>query len=237
MQIQKEEQEKLRSQLLLEQESEKRKKSVERIRILESEKYNKEKMLSKPKSKKMQLFMTPPSNTYEDSNQLVSNQSFDEYYNPNNSYSMNTKSLAKKKNYPQSEFKSVQKQKYKKILMKYDMQRDHRLSQAQRNYQDSQKLPYWKRISMDDYEQEKITIEWDVAWQIFDEVNEHNDITKHIDLNCLDINEAVNITKQQVYQIAKDLKPYKQSYFCNGNPPADHEVLSIKCAEDHIVDG
>lgn len=51
-------------------------------------------------------------------------------------------------------------------------------------------------MSLEDYEQEKITIEWDVAWQIFDEVNENNDITKHIDLNCLDINEAVNITKQ-----------------------------------------
>ena len=46
MQIQKEEQEKLRSQILLERESEKRKKSVERIRQLEGEK-----RYSKPKNK------------------------------------------------------------------------------------------------------------------------------------------------------------------------------------------
>ena len=42
----------------------------------------------------------------------------------------------------------------------------------------------------------KIRIEWDVAWRIFDHVNENNDTKKHIDLNCLDINEAISITKQ-----------------------------------------
>ena len=42
----------------------------------------------------------------------------------------------------------------------------------------------------------KIRIEWDVAWRIFDHVNESNDVNKHVDLNCLDINEAISITKQ-----------------------------------------
>ena len=91
---------------------------------------------------------------------------------------------------------------------------------------------------MEEYEQDKITIEWDVAWQVFDEVNENNDITKHIDLNCLDINEAVNITKQQILQIAKDTKQYEPGFCCNGTETGvDHEVLSIKCAEDHLVEG
>ena len=50
MQIQKEEQEKLKSMILLERESEKRRKSVERIRVLENEKRS-EKRFSKPKSR------------------------------------------------------------------------------------------------------------------------------------------------------------------------------------------
>ena len=41
-----------------------------------------------------------------------------------------------------------------------------------------------------------ISIEWDIAWRIFDQVNVNNDLKKHIDLNCLDINEASSIIKQ-----------------------------------------
>jgi|LakMenEpi03Aug12_release.lakeMendotaPanAssembly.Ray.scaffolds.fasta_scaffold3569290_1 hypothetical protein len=41
----------------------------------------------------------------------------------------------------------------------------------------------------------RIRIEWDIAWKIFDKVNENNDKFKHINLNCLDINEALGITK------------------------------------------
>lgn len=48
----------------------------------------------------------------------------------------------------------------------------------------------------------KIRIEWDVAWRVFDHVNESNDTNKHIDLNCLDINEAQNITKQCIIEVA-----------------------------------
>ena len=66
----------------------------------------------------------------------------------------------------------------------------------------------------------KIRIEWDVAWRIFDHVNENNDSKKHIDLNCLDINEAISITKQQIYDVAQKLKPLtkKKSLFasCSG---------------------
>ena len=50
MQIQKEERDKLMSMVLLEKESEKRRKSVERIRVLESEKKS-ELRFSKPKSR------------------------------------------------------------------------------------------------------------------------------------------------------------------------------------------
>ena len=38
-------------------------------------------------------------------------------------------------------------------------------------------------------------INYDVAWQIFDEVNELNDTEKIVDLNCLDVMDAQAITK------------------------------------------
>ena len=55
----------------------------------------------------------------------------------------------------------------------------------------------------------RIRIEWDIAWRIFDHVNENNNTKKDIDLNCLDINEAISITKQTIYDIALELKETK----------------------------
>lgn len=57
-------------------------------------------------------------------------------------------------------------------------------------YMQSQKLRPEERLSQKQYQEMKIRIEWDVAWRIFDHVNENNDTDKVIDLNCLDINEA-----------------------------------------------
>lgn len=80
--------------------------------------------------------------------------------------------------------------------MKYDMERDHRLALAEEEYVKSKVLRPEERISEKRYQEMKIRIEWDVAWKIFDHVNENNDTSKVIDLNCLDINEAQSITKQ-----------------------------------------
>ena len=38
-------------------------------------------------------------------------------------------------------------------------------------------------------------IKFDVAWQIFDEINQEYDSLKHIDLCCLDYVDAIAITK------------------------------------------
>ena len=46
-------------------------------------------------------------------------------------------------------------------------------------------------------------IKFDVAWKIFDEINEPNETYKHIDLSCLDFNDALAITKQKIYDLAK----------------------------------
>lgn len=75
------------------------------------------------------------------------------------------------------------------------MERDTRLAHLEDEYQRSLKLRPEDRISEAQYKEQKIRIEWDVAWRVFDKVNENNDTTKHIDLNCLDIHEACSITK------------------------------------------
>ena len=46
-------------------------------------------------------------------------------------------------------------------------------------------------------------INYDVAWQIFDDVNENNDTEKVVDLNCLDVMDAQAITKQKIYDLGK----------------------------------
>ena len=38
-------------------------------------------------------------------------------------------------------------------------------------------------------------VKFDVAWQIFDEVNYYNDTYQHIELSCLDHTDAIAITK------------------------------------------
>lgn len=60
-------------------------------------------------------------------------------------------------------------------------------------------------MTLDQLKELKIRIEWDIAWQIFDKVNENNDILKNIDLNCLDVNEAIYIMKESIRETAKEL--------------------------------
>jgi hypothetical protein len=73
-------------------------------------------------------------------------------------------------------------------------------------------------------------IKFDVAWQIFDEVNEENDTSKHIDLSCLHYTDAIAITKQKIFELARgvsqNFKPKNQAY---------DFVMNIKCAEDHLI--
>jgi len=47
-----------------------------------------------------------------------------------------------------------------------------------------------------------------------------------IDLNCLDIEEAIAITKQRIYDLAEDLAQ-KQ--------PSETAVLAVLCAKDHYI--
>ena len=77
-------------------------------------------------------------------------------------------------------------------------------------------------------------IKFDVAWKIFDEINEANETYKHIDLSCLDYNDALAITKQKIYDLAKFVaiqNPKTEIDQTNNN-----YVLNIKCAEDHMIE-
>ena len=49
----------------------------------------------------------------------------------------------------------------------------------------------------------KEQIEFDMAWLTFDEVNKHNDTTKVIDLNCLEVKDALVIVFSSIQQVAQ----------------------------------
>ena len=94
-------------------------------------------------------------------------------------------------------------ERYKWISMKYDMERDNRLAEAEKEFMKEYNLKPQDKIQMAQFQDMKLRIEWDVAWRIFDHVNESNDVSKTIDLNCLDIFEAESITKQKIYEAAR----------------------------------
>lgn len=53
-----------------------------------------------------------------------------------------------------------------------------------------------EKMDTKSYKDNKLRIEWDVAWKVFEAVNKNNDSSQYVDLNCLDHNEACNIVKQ-----------------------------------------
>jgi len=77
-------------------------------------------------------------------------------------------------------------------------------------------------------------IKFDVAWKIFDEINERNETYKHIDLSCLDFSDALAITKQKIYDLAKFVALRNPKTPCQGSH--NNYVLNIKCAEDHMLE-
>ena len=46
-------------------------------------------------------------------------------------------------------------------------------------------------------------VKFDVAWQIFDEINYYNDTLQFIELTCLDHTDAIAITKQKIFELAR----------------------------------
>lgn len=81
-------------------------------------------------------------------------------------------------------------------------------------------------------------INFDTAWQIFDQVNEENDTEQIIDLNCLDISDGEAITKQKIYDLAKMIREQGPSNKGNGHSFVGFQndlVLCVVCSDDHFI--
>lgn len=81
----------------------------------------------------------------------------------------------------------------------------------------------------DAFQEAKQELHWDIAWQIFDEVNEVNETEKQIDLACLECHDAIAICKQKIYDVAQ-LASQEQAK----TRQLDDYVLKIKCCETHL---
>lgn len=42
-----------------------------------------------------------------------------------------------------------------------------------------------------------------MAWLTFDKINQYNDTTKVVDLNCLEIKDALNIVYAKIHEVAQ----------------------------------
>ena len=80
-------------------------------------------------------------------------------------------------------------------------------------------------MSPQQYQEARQEIHWDIAWQVFDEVNEYNDVEKFIDLNCIEVEEAIAICKQKLFDVAQQVRKQYQG---------QDQVLNILCSELHM---
>ena len=90
----------------------------------------------------------------------------------------------------------MEKQKQIQTINKYEEIRQNLQKEVDKEYQASKyKTNVDEKITYEQYQEMKQQINYDIAWQIFDEVNQSNDPDKFIDLNCLDLADAKAITK------------------------------------------
>ena len=108
--------------------------------------------------------------------------------------------------------------------MKNQMQDDLRNEYIQRNRSGS------NRLSDEQYEGMMLQINFDIAWNIFDEVNENNDTCMLIDLSCLELIDAQAVTKQKIYELAQEMAECQANH-CDSE---DDKVLCVVCSEDHF---
>lgn len=86
----------------------------------------------------------------------------------------------------------------------------------------------------------KEQIEFDVSWLTFDEVNKFNDTTKVIDLNCLEVKDALLITFSKIHTLAVKVHEEYLEYcrnisFSNKTMNKNNSVvLQILCGRNHI---
>ena len=124
------------------------------------------------------------------------------------------------------------------LVQKYEEIRAQLQQEANKEYYQSKNSPNDnERIGYDQFQEMLQQINYDVAWQIFDEVNEYNDVEQIVDLNCLDIMDAQAITKQKIYDLGKSIRdrnPHFNPHY-SSEPFELDQVLCITCGENHMV--
>lgn len=125
----------------------------------------------------------------------------------------------------------MHRERYKFLSIRYDEERDNEFNEANFDFKNGDIDQEQLKVKMQE-------IKWDVAWNLFDEVNEQItpfkpqfgqiDIIEEIDMNSLDHEEAQAITKQKIYDLAEQT---------SSNPRFQNKiaVLAILCAHDHFV--
>ena len=68
------------------------------------------------------------------------------------------------------------------------------------------------QITYDQLQDIKEQIDFDIAWNTFDEVNEFNDTEKLLDLNCLLPEDAIQIVKTKIFEQALFLMWLKEHH-------------------------
>ena len=87
------------------------------------------------------------------------------------------------------------------------------------------------QMTFEQYQELKQEAHWDIAWQIFDEVNRDNDQDRFIDLNCLELDDALAITKQKLFDVAQS----KAEQYNSHSSFSKDSVLSILTSKNHLV--
>lgn len=88
------------------------------------------------------------------------------------------------------------------VIAKYEQIRANLQQEIDKEYEVGRTTTPGGLISHKEYLDMKQQINYDIAWQIFDEVNNKNDVDRLIDLSCLDVMDAKAITKQKIYDVA-----------------------------------
>lgn len=117
------------------------------------------------------------------------------------------------------------------IIKKFVELKNNLINEANREYQQNHGRIGGEQVSDEQYEEIMLQINYDIAWQIFDEVNQMNDTFVLIDLTCLDTMDAQAVTKQKIYDLAQVVQQETQDH---NIPGMNDHVLCVVCTDEHF---
>ena len=71
----------------------------------------------------------------------------------------------------------------------------------------------------------KSQIDYDIAWETFDEVNKYNDTYKVFDLNCLETTEAQSIMTAKLLDLAKKVNQKYKKHLNTSKLKKNYQVV------------